>query len=722
MIGVRLDPATSGGIMANEQQSGGRIQIGFRGAMNLLLPYAGKRVLEQVKSVALIVTYLLLFQTLVLGIAVAQAAWIAIGLSLVIVGLAFFMEGLMLGLMPIGEIIGLKLPQKSTLPVILVFALILGAGATFAEPAINVLRRAGSSVTPWDAPLLFLLLNRYAGWLVMSVAAGVGIAVVFGMVRFMYNLSLKPFLYVLVSLLMLFTIGAFFDENLRQITGLAWDCGAVTTGPVTVPLVLALGIGVCRIVGSAGTGASGFGVVTLASLFPALSVFLLGAGLSLHTPDPSCETTFFSTAARTESQRLFSSREEMIGYAFLHASQESQEALFDESRTTMLAFIGQLRSDRALAEQVFGGDRDGLERWAIQQAAPDQRAAVFPDVESVGEALHRFSDLQGTPLPRPAELLVRNAWSAVQAILPLSLFFLLVLRFLLRERLPRADEILLGLSLAVFGMMLLNIGIETGLSRLGNQVGSKVPSAFTSIELPEQKSTIPSFDPGIVTPAIAPGGEHHAFFFIRQKGDYVQIPFYPEQYDPETSQYVVIPRRGPLFGNEGGASGILVVLVFAFILGYGATLAEPALNALGLTVEDLTAGAFRKNLLMQVVALGVGTGIALGVAKIIWSIPLVWLIVPPYLLLLWLTSRSTEEFVNIGWDSAGVTTGPITVPLVLALGLGIGGQVGVVEGFGILAMASVFPILSVLITGWVVTRKRKTVLRENRSETTGDAA
>jgi len=106
----------------------------------------------------------------------------------------------------------------------------------------------------------------------------------------------------------------------------------------------------------------------------------------------------------------------------------------------------------------------------------------------------------------------------------------------------------------------------------------------------------------------------------------------------------------------------------------------------------------------------------LGVAKIIWNIPLFWLLGPLYLLLLVATRLSTEEFVNIGWDSAGVTTGPITVPLVLSMGLGIGSQVGVVEGFGILSMASVCPIISVLGMGLVVNLRRKAFLRDNDPE------
>ena len=98
--------------------------------------------------------------------------------------------------MPLGETCGIRLPQKTVLPVIPLFAFILGLGATFAEPAIGVLKSAGSSVTPWDAPLLFLLLNKFSGYLVWSVGIGVGIAVLFGMLRRLYYWSLKPFIYV----------------------------------------------------------------------------------------------------------------------------------------------------------------------------------------------------------------------------------------------------------------------------------------------------------------------------------------------------------------------------------------------------------------------------------------------------------------------------------------------------------------------------------------------
>jgi hypothetical protein len=150
-----------------------------------------------------------------------------------------------------------------------------------------------------------------------------------------------------------------------------------------------------------------------------------------------------------------------------------------------------------------------------------------------------------------------------------------------------------------------------------------------------------------------------------------------------------------------------MALAFSWFLGFGATMAEPALNALGITVQNLTQGVFKKSTLMYAVSTGVAFGIALGLAKIIFDLPLAWLLIPTYLLAVVLTTLSSEEFVNVAWDSAGVTTGPITVPLVLAMGLGIGDAVDVVEGFGMLSMASIGPILSVLATGlWVQLKTR----------------
>ena len=688
-----------------------RVRLSLPEKLNLLLPYLRKKLMEQVQAVALIVAYLIAFQTLVLGIAIAESAVIAVGISVIVVGLAFFMEGLFLGLMPLGETIGIRLPQKTKLPVILGFSFILGVGVTFAEPAIGVLQLAGAFIKAWDAPLLFVLLNKYADLLKWAVGIGVGIAVVLGMLRFMFAWSLKPFLYIGIPLVSAFSLWCALDPNLYLILGVAWDTGGVTTGPVTVPLVLALGIGITRVMAKGDSEGGGFGVVTLASLLPIYTVLLLGVALLGQVPKPMAQEEFFAPANQPLVENLFRDKDAMMGYALRNATVEAQKQLVGGTDEGMDAFVTQLRSDADLRLRVLGkADLKELETWAVNNGSDAQRRLVFADDAALKQAVVALTSTSTASI-NVLDLTLRNGASALQAILPLSAFLLGVLLFLLREKLPRADEILLGLVFAVFGMFLFNVGIELGLSKLGNQVGSKVPSSFKKIELVESSKVLRDFDEAVLLTAVAADGSKSQFFYTNLNNAYVAIPYHAASLDKATGSYNYVPTKGPLFGSEDNPLGFLLVLLFAFIMGYGATLAEPALNALGTTVEVLTVGAFKKSLLMQTVAFGVGVGIAVGVVKIIWGIPLLWLIGPPYLVLMVLTFFSTEEFVNSGWDSAGVTTGPITVPLVLAMGLGISGQVGAVEGFGILASASAYPILAVLTVGLIVNR-RKAALRQ----------
>ena len=153
--------------------------------------------------------------------------------------------------------------------------MVLGIGVTFAEPAIGALQAVGSIVDASKAPYLWVLLNEWADAVVLAVGAGVGLAAVLGTLRFLQGWSLKPFIYCAVIPTLLITGALQMDDDLRVVLGLAWDCGAVTTGPVTVPLVLSLGIGIASAAGKKSSSLSGFGIVTLASLFPIIAVMLL---------------------------------------------------------------------------------------------------------------------------------------------------------------------------------------------------------------------------------------------------------------------------------------------------------------------------------------------------------------------------------------------------------------------------------------------------------------
>ncbi|MDP8262562.1 MAG: DUF1538 domain-containing protein [Candidatus Ancaeobacter aquaticus] len=148
-------------------------------------------------------------------------------------------------------------------------------------------------------------------------------------------------------------------------------------------------------------------------------------------------------------------------------------------------------------------------------------------------------------------------------------------------------------------------------------------------------------------------------------------------------------------------TAIITIGIFTFILGYGATMAEPALLATALQAEELTSGALKKNLFIQAVAVGVAVGVTLGILRLVYHWPLMYILIPSYLFTIFLTFVSSARTIPISWDAGGVTTGPITVPLVLALGLGVSAGA---DGFGILSLASVYPIMSVLLLG-VVTRR-----------------
>ena len=534
-----------------------RLRLGFEQTMALLMPYSGVRVLDQMKAVIPLALYLVLFQLIILRQPVEAALLLVGGLTAVIVGLALFMEGLNVGLMPFGTLIGDKLPRKASMPVMLAIIAVLGVGVTFAEPAIGALQAFGASVDVTRAPYLYEILNNWTLPLVLLVGAGVGLAAVLGTLRFVYGWSLKPMIYIAVGLTLSLTLVVYGNNDLRAILGLAWDCGAVTTGPVTVPLVLSLGIGIANSAGqNSDNSLSGFGVVTLASLFPIIAVLLL----SLYVSTQVSAEQIVVAAATAGS-----------------ATADAQLSIWAQS---------------PLQEVVLG----------------------------------------------------------VRAIAPLVLFLMFVLFIVLREGLANKLFTAYGLVLSIVGMCVFNVGLTYGLGAIGAQTGAVLPAAFMEIAISEIS------------------------------------PIYT------------------------AALGLVLVILFAWFMGFGATLAEPALNALGLTVQNLTNGAFRKSMLMYSVATGVAFGIALGIAKILFEIDLAMLLIPLYLIALVLTFFSTEEFVNVAWDSAGVTTGPVTVPLVLAMGLGLGNAVSAVEGFGILSMASIGPIIAVLGMGQYIRFKQSRAL------------
>jgi hypothetical protein len=157
----------------------------------------------------------------------------------------------------------------------------------------------------------------------------------------------------------------------------------------------------------------------------------------------------------------------------------------------------------------------------------------------------------------------------------------------------------------------------------------------------------------------------------------------------------------------------LWVYVFAFCIGFATTIAEPALIAVAMKAEDVSGGAIGVFGLRIAVALGVAVGIGLGSWRIVVGAPLEHFIMVGYLVVMVQTAFAPRQIIALAYDSGGVTTSTVTVPLVAALGLGLAsnvpGRSPMLDGFGLIAFASLFPIISVLayaqISEWINRRR-----------------
>lgn len=146
-----------------------------------------------------------------------------------------------------------------------------------------------------------------------------------------------------------------------------------------------------------------------------------------------------------------------------------------------------------------------------------------------------------------------------------------------------------------------------------------------------------------------------------------------------------------------------LVIFFGFLLGFVVTVAEPDVRVLATQVEIVSGSAIGKNILIYSVALGVAIFVALAMVKIILDISINKILVVSYSLVLMLALVTPPDFLPVALDSGGVTTGPMTVPFILALGIGVSsvmrGRNASDDGFGLIALASVGPILAVMLLG-----------------------
>jgi len=156
------------------------------------------------------------------------------------------------------------------------------------------------------------------------------------------------------------------------------------------------------------------------------------------------------------------------------------------------------------------------------------------------------------------------------------------------------------------------------------------------------------------------------------------------------------------------------VYIFAAAIGFATTVAEPSLIAITIKAEEVSGGTLRATGLRMAVAIGVAVGVSVGTYRIVSGTPLPYYIMAGYALVIIQTFFASRGIVALAYDSGGVTTSTVTVPVVAALGLGLAaaipGRSPLLDGFGLIAFASVFPIVSVLgydmLANWLRQRNR----------------
>lgn len=233
--------------------------------------------------------------------------------------------------------------------------------------------------------------------------------------------------------------------------------------------------------------------------------------------------------------------------------------------------------------------------------------------------------------------------SAAVDVLPIVVFLFAFQRFVIGGKIPNLSQIIAGLVFVVVGLGLFLVGLEQTLFPLGRVMAEQLTHPTLLAES------------GAVTGAM--------------------------------------PRWQDYFW----------IYIFAAAIGFSSTLAEPALIAVAMKASLVSGGAIHVLSLRVAVAIGVGIGVGLGCFRIIAGVPLHYFIAVCYIIVIVQTLMAPRLIVPLAYDSGGVTTSTVTVPLVTALGLGLAdavpGRNALLDGFGLVACACLFPIISVLAYG-----------------------
>ena len=476
---------------------------------------------ESFRDLLPIVIVILFFQ-----LAIIQAVpdtWLSttIGLIIVGVGLAIFLQGLEIGIFPVGEGLAKDFATKGSTFWVLIFGFMIGFGTTIAEPALAVIADKAAAISSGriDADVL-----RYV------VALSVGFAILLGVFRIIKG---HPIHYYIIAGYVAVVSVTFAAP--KEIIGLAYDLGGVTTSTVTVPLVAALGIGLATTIKGRSPVMDGFGLIAFASLTPMIFVQVYG----------------------------------IFVYNFVEAKEVADIVI--EAKVSEVATV-------TISSMISG---------------------------------------------------ILNVVKDVLPILAIILFFQYGV---IKKNINNLKTVFLGFVLVIFGLYAFILGLELGLFSLGESMAYQLTKM----------------------------------------------------------------------------DSVYIIFAFAFAIGFSTTMAEPALMAIAKKAKEISDGKINDFALRLFVAAGVAIGIALGAFRIVTGGEIHYYIIVGYVAVIVLTYVAPKYIVPIAYDSGGVTTSTVTVPLVAALGIGLAtnieGRSPLIDGFGLIAFASLFPMITVMLYGIAIER------------------
>jgi hypothetical protein len=230
--------------------------------------------LDSLRDLLPIILVIAFFQLVVLQQAIPNFGEIATGVVFIVIGLTLFVHGLNMGLFPVGESMAYAFASKGSLFWLLAFAFALGFGTTVAEPALIAVANEAAEIAASGNMIENSIdaKESYAYWLRITVAVSVGFAILVGVFRIIKG---WPIQYLIIGGYIGVVIMTVFAP--KEIIGIAYDSGGVTTSTITVPLVTALGVGLASSIKGRNPMTDGFGLIAFASLTP--MIFVMGYGM-----------------------------------------------------------------------------------------------------------------------------------------------------------------------------------------------------------------------------------------------------------------------------------------------------------------------------------------------------------------------------------------------------------------------------------------------------------